>query len=220
MDTELVVSQFLSKTDDEGVGLSATPLSDYFYEALPYYMYYGMSQEEFWDGDVWLAKAYRKLHELKEDQFNRHAHLQGAYVYEAICDVSPILQAFAKSGTKATPYPTEPFGLTKEEEQSEQSKRDKQTRKAMSVFQGYAEAWNAKFLKERGDDNGRRGDECSISPDISGQPEGDSKPEGIVTEPHEPEGERERVNKRPENRVKKPAGPKRSAKRGKNGKRK
>lgn len=36
---------------------------------------------------------------------------QGVYVYEALCDVSPIVHAFSKKGTKPLPYPSKPYGL-------------------------------------------------------------------------------------------------------------
>ena len=40
----------------------------------------------------------------KEVRRNYAAWLQGAYIYDALCAVSPILHAFAKGGTKPIPY--------------------------------------------------------------------------------------------------------------------
>ena len=55
--------------------------------------------------------------------------LQGMYIYDAICDASPILRPFVKKGTRPVPYPSEPYdlGLTKspEEKREKQNSEDK-----------------------------------------------------------------------------------------------
>lgn len=95
---------------------SAHPISDaeLFDQACPIYMSWGMSYEEFWHGDPSIAKYYRKAAELKQRQANDIAYLQGAYVYEAILCASPILNPFAKQGTKPYPYPAKPFEAKKD----------------------------------------------------------------------------------------------------------
>lgn len=52
---------------------------------------------------------------MKQKRRNQELWLQGAYIYEVLTDVAPVLHAFAKKGTKATPYLAEPFALTNEE---------------------------------------------------------------------------------------------------------
>jgi len=86
-----------------------------------------MSDTQFWDGDCSLPKYYRKANEIKQRQRNQELWLQGLYVYEALLDVAPVLQAFAKKGTKQRPYPQEPFPIT-EAELAERKKRDEQHR--------------------------------------------------------------------------------------------
>ena len=70
-----------------------------FEELCPFYMSIGMTYKEFWEEDVSLAKIYLKAWKLKQ---KREAEMikwqlweQGLYIYEAICDVSPILRAFS-----------------------------------------------------------------------------------------------------------------------------
>lgn len=75
----------------------------------------GMSYDEFWNQDVSLVKAYMKADELKRSRLNELSWLQGLYIYEALCDVAPIFQAFAKKGTKPSPYAKEPFPITETE---------------------------------------------------------------------------------------------------------
>lgn len=45
------------------------------------------------------------------ERTNAESHLMGMYIYEALCDVSPILHAFAKNGAKPIEYRTEPYPL-------------------------------------------------------------------------------------------------------------
>ena len=53
----------------------------------------------------------------------------GLYVYEALCDVSPVLHAFAKKSTKPRPFRTEPYGMAyKKEEKSEKQEEAERLR--------------------------------------------------------------------------------------------
>ena len=71
-----------------------------------------MSYDLYWDGDCLATKAYREADEIRQQRKNQDLWLQGMYIYEALCDVSPVLQAFAKKGTKPTPYSSEPYAIT------------------------------------------------------------------------------------------------------------
>lgn len=72
----------------------------------------GMSYDEFWNQDVALVRAYRKAQEIRDRRQNQAMWLQGLYIYNALCDVAPIFHAFAKKGTKPTPYMEEPYPIT------------------------------------------------------------------------------------------------------------
>lgn len=75
----------------------------------------GMTYEQFWEQDSWLVKYWRRAYEIRQDENNRQAWLQGMYIYEAIADISPILHPFAKKGTKARPYAKKPYEFSKPE---------------------------------------------------------------------------------------------------------
>lgn len=101
-----------------------SPFSTYteqFYEVFPYYLSIGMTYDQFWNDDPSLVMYYRKAQELVTERKNQELWLQGLYVYEALCDVSPILHAMAKKGTKARPYPEQPYSIT-----AAQRKREKE----------------------------------------------------------------------------------------------
>ena len=131
----------------EGGGRSAPHFNSYtkkFYVVFPYYLSIGMPPEQYWDGDPSLAKYYRQADELARKRKNQDLWLQGMYIYEALCDVAPILQAFAKKGTKPTPYPDHPYSLTTKEQEDEKKLREKREREKA---RRYMEAQMAKLNK-------------------------------------------------------------------------
>lgn len=77
---------------------------------------------------TWAFIEAERLREKRRIEFtNAQCHLMGMYVYEAICDVSPILHAFAKKGTKAKTYRARPYPLSKnDKEMTEEEKAKKQ----------------------------------------------------------------------------------------------
>ena len=72
-----------------------------------------------------MATIYREADKRRMERVNAEAHLMGLYVYEALCDVSPVLHAFAKKGTKPKPFRTEPYGMGQEEKTEKQEEADR-----------------------------------------------------------------------------------------------
>lgn len=84
----------------------------------------GMSYDLFWYGDTDAAQNYIDKIEIerknKMRDINFKSHLQGQYIYDALCCAAPLFNAFTKKGTKLTPYPKEPYKLhVKEESEKE-----------------------------------------------------------------------------------------------------
>ena len=91
-------------------------------------------------------KYYRKADEMRMDRKNYELWLQGMYIYEAICDASPILHAFAKRGTKPHPYSDKPYALTNDQrKQNEESKEKKICEKGKLFMEAFMKANNSKF---------------------------------------------------------------------------
>ena len=88
----------------------------------PIYMSFGMSYDEFWYGSPYRAMFYRNSHKLKVKQKNEEMWMQGMYIYEALCDVSPILHAFSKRGTKPLPYRDKPLTYDESRDKTEEEK--------------------------------------------------------------------------------------------------
>lgn len=125
----------------ESKGFATLSYTEVFYTHLPYYLAIGMPYDLYWNGDCRLTECYRRAEEIKQRQRNQELWLQGMYIYEALCDVSPILQAFAKKGTKPTPYSSEPYAITAKQVQE---KREKQEQLRFEKTKAKMAAWAAK----------------------------------------------------------------------------
>lgn len=140
-------------SEDGGGGDDPAPSFAYtnvFRKVFPFYLSIGMSYEQFWEMDVELVTYYRKAWKLKRDMRNQDLWLQGAYIYEALLDVVPVMHAFAKKGAKPVPYRDKPYELydrPKDKKNAEQNEGDK---KAKAYMQMFALAINKKFEKGGG----------------------------------------------------------------------
>ena len=105
-----------------------------------------MTYEQFWEMDCELVKYYRKAAKIKQDLDNQNAWLQGAYFYEALADVSPILHAFAKKGTKPIPYRDSPYPVGESYNSAgEKVKEQKNDSRAKAIMEMFMIANNKKF---------------------------------------------------------------------------
>ena len=111
-----------------------------------------MSYEQFWYDDPTIANDYLEAYKLKEKRDAEKTKWitweQGLYVYEAICDVAPILRAFSKS-TKPLPYPKKPYGFEdnpyEEDEETKKLKEELNKYKVQIFFQNWANAQKKRF---------------------------------------------------------------------------
>lgn len=112
-------------------------------------MSYGMSYDEYWFESPYRAQFYRKAKEISVRQKDEELWMQGVYIYDALCRVSPILHAFSKSGTKPLPYVEKPYLLGIEEKKINQEKEIENERlKAEVQFKLWAKSIAKKFNKE------------------------------------------------------------------------
>lgn len=147
MDSELVSSS-LSATEGGGQcgSLPHFTYTERFYEAFPYYLSIGMTYEQYWDGDCTLTKYYRQADELRSERRNQELWLQGMYTYEAICDVSPILHAFAKKGAKPHPYPSKPYAISEKQIRKEREEKERKiAEKGKRFMQALMQSNNKRF---------------------------------------------------------------------------
>ena len=137
----------------DGYKIAARPrfYTEQFERVCPYYIAFGMTYEQFWDGDVEIAKMMRKAHEIKLREKNEMAWLQGMYVYQAVGALAPALKAFSKG--KAQPYLKEPIGKSSADDfyESAEEREDAKHKVEDEKFNAYMTAWmsqvNKKFAK-------------------------------------------------------------------------
>lgn len=128
--------------------VESTPLTKLFEHECPYYMSYGMSYDEFWYGEPYLVKFYREAYKLKMRYDDVFEWKQGMYIYEALCDVSPILHAFSKKGAKPLQYRTRPMSEELKENKTEKEKEievKNEQLKARIFFENWARATKKRF---------------------------------------------------------------------------
>ena len=99
----------------------------------------GMTYDEFWNGDVSLVEVYREAQELRDRRQNQSLWLQGMYIYEALCDASPLFRFSMKKGmVKPEPYVKEPYPITaaevREREEREARKREERLKAEFAIF--------------------------------------------------------------------------------------
>ena len=131
--------------------VESTPLTKLFEHECPYYMSYGMSFNEYWYGEAYLVKFYREAYKLKIRYDDVFMWKQGMYIYEALCDVSPILHAFSKKGAKPLQYRSQPMSEELREDRTEKEKEieiKNEQLKAQIFFERWAWATKKHFEKQ------------------------------------------------------------------------
>jgi hypothetical protein len=133
-------------------------------EMCPQYMSIGVPYHEYWHGDYTQLAHYREAFELQRERRNYDAWLQGAYFYDALCMASPLLHAFAKNGTKPTPYHERPYGAKasgsgaaadgKKQKKTDKEIQDIQALNASAKFASFMTQWNKRFESKGGEANG------------------------------------------------------------------
>lgn len=86
-----------------------------------------MTYDEFWEGDVKRTVAYRKADEIRRRQQNQFAWLQGRYIYDALCEASPLFRmSFSNKRISPAEYTKEPYPVTENERQEREERKRKE----------------------------------------------------------------------------------------------
>lgn len=140
-----LISEEKSKVEDASLSL-------FFEKMCPIYMGYGMSYDEFWYKSPYRAKFYLESYKQKIRQHDENMWVQGMYIYEALCDVSPVLHAFSKKGTKPLPYSKKPYLADSDMLKSEQEKEQKRKNDELLVklhFKRWVKNTQERFNKKQ-----------------------------------------------------------------------
>ena len=105
-------------------------MTEIFEEVFPCYLAIGMTADQFWEGDPWLAKAYRRADEIRRRRINEELWLSGMYTADALA--STVGNMFSKKKYK---YPTEPRPITMIEiEQRKERERQAKAERIKAAF--------------------------------------------------------------------------------------
>ena len=86
-----------------------------------------MTYQQYWYGEIRLAKAYAEAERFRLEQREYDMWLQGAYVREALQSALSVSEFFRAKGAKPLPYPDKPYGVWhKRDEQVEAERKRKQ----------------------------------------------------------------------------------------------
>lgn len=132
--------------------VEGTSLSIFFEKMCPIYMSYGMSYDEFWYKSPYRAKYYLDSYKRKVKQQDEYMWMQGMYIYEALCKVSPVLHAFSKKGTKPLPYSEKPYLYNDSNFKTEQEKEQEKKNNELLVklhFKRWVKNMQEKFNKKQ-----------------------------------------------------------------------
>lgn len=127
-------------------GSGNTTLLSYLDELCPTYLMYGMTYEQYWYQDAYLAVIYREKFKLEREYENQKLWLQGAYVYNALCCVAPLFNSLKPK--EPVKYMSEPIPL------DEEALKQQEQRKQSEDIKAYMNSFMTKLNMEKEGENG------------------------------------------------------------------
>ena len=101
-----------------------------------------MTPEQFWDGDPYLAPAFRKAEEDRLEAENYGRWMKGLYIFDAV-SIS-LKNAFLKKGERAVPYLDKPYRITPKTEDDLKAEAEAERQKAIKSLNAWKAAWDRK----------------------------------------------------------------------------
>ena len=106
---------------------------------MPTYIAIGMSHEDYWNGDPYLAVAYRRAELFKQDLENSNFWWQGVYFRQAMTSaLSSSLPWFKRPVN----YPKEPYRIAPMTKEEEAEQKQKEIEKAVRSLTAWKDAWD------------------------------------------------------------------------------
>ena len=101
----------------------------------------GMTYDDYWNGDPWMCRAYRKAYEIKKDEFNANAWLQGFYNFVAV--QTAVGNAFRDKGKRPHKYLEKPIEFHKKEKTVQEIRQE-----AYDKLKRLKEVWDGRRNKD------------------------------------------------------------------------
>ena len=113
-----------------------------FHDIFPYYLAYGMSYQEFWQGKPALVADYRAKHRIESRMKNEQAWLQGLYIYRAVSVA--IHNKFHGKSDQPLEYPKEAIKLDPPTKMEREAERKKNIEAMRKMLEGMKAAYDAR----------------------------------------------------------------------------
>ena len=102
----------------------------------------GMTPEQYWEGDPYLARAFHEAHKLEIERQNQILWLQGWYIYRGVETV--VSNALRRKGSPSQKYIEKPLDMFSTEKKIEEETVLKERHKAIEGFEMMRKLWEKK----------------------------------------------------------------------------
>jgi len=124
--------------------------SEIFEELCPTFIAYGMTYEQYWYGDPWMARAYAQAYLVRRKIENENMWIQGAYIANAV--TISIANTFGKKKVEYLKKPLDIFPKTEAEINNEIRE---ERRKLITLLNGIKRSADRKKRNTGSESNGK-----------------------------------------------------------------
>lgn len=112
----------------------------------PYYILYGMTYDEYWNGDPWMTRTYAELYRIRQNQENSMLWVQGIYIYKAFETV--MANSFRDKGKPPVQYLDKPLDIFPKTQEQIEAEQEQQQRKIAEMFTEWGKRFNEQHKEE------------------------------------------------------------------------
>lgn len=124
-------------------------LTDTLNAMCPVYMAMGMSYDDYWNGDPYMAKYYREAHKQRVKNENSMLYLQAQYFYEVMGCMASLYDPFGKR-RKAEKFRDRPYDLFPEDVEATREREERERYESMRErLKAFAESHNKQMKKQQ-----------------------------------------------------------------------
>lgn len=124
-------------------------LTDTLNNLCPYYMAMGMSYDDYWNGDPYMARFYREAFKQKVRNENTMLHVQAQYIYEVLGCMASLYDPFAKR-RKPEKFRDHPYDLFPEDAEATQERLERERYESIRErLKAFAEEHNKQMKNQK-----------------------------------------------------------------------
>lgn len=109
----------------------------------------GMTYEQFWYGESSMVIPYRKAFQIRQEEQNYLAWLNGLYICKALASVPQFVNGFVPKGARIEPYFDKPIEFKPAAAQSKEEEKEQLKQNAVNHMTKLASIFNKQFARKR-----------------------------------------------------------------------